>query len=107
MATIGTFKTSGDELVGDIVTLTVQAKKVRITPVESRASDSAPSHRVFVGQAEIGAAWTKTSQGGRDYLALKLDDPSFAAPVYANLITEEDGATHRLIWSRPSGRTDD
>lgn len=104
MATIGTFKTVGDDYLGDIVTLTVQAKKVRIVPAETRASDAAPSHRVFVGSAEIGAAWTKRSQAGRDYLALKLDDPSFAAPVYANLVADEDGQTHRLIWSRPSGR---
>ncbi len=62
---------------------------------------------MFVGQAEIGAGWTKTSQGGREYLALKLDDPSFAAPVYANLVEGEDGTAHRLIWSRQSGRGED
>lgn len=107
MATIGTFKTVGDDLTGDIVTLTLQAKKVRIVPSENRPSDAAPTHRVFVGQAEIGAAWTKTSQGGREYLALKLDDPSFAAPVYANLFADEDGTTHRLIWSRQSDRRED
>jgi uncharacterized protein (DUF736 family) len=104
MATIGTFKTTGDEFTGEIVTLTVQAKKVRIVPSEHRPSDAAPTHRVFVGQAEIGAAWTKTSQGGREYLSLKLDDPSFAAPVFANLFADEDGSTHRLIWSRQSER---
>ena len=107
MATIGTFKKTGDEYTGEIVTLTVQAKKVRIVPADKRPSDSAPSHRVLVGQVEIGAAWTKTSQGGRDYLGLKLDDPSFAAPVFANLIADEDGESHRLIWSRQSGRTED
>ena len=107
MATIGTFKKSGDEFIGEIVTLTVQAKKVRIVPADKRPSDSAPTHRVFAGQAEIGAGWTKTSQGGRDYLALKLDDPSFAASVYANLVVDEDGETHRLIWSRQSDRRED
>ena len=107
MATIGTFKKTGDEFTGEIVTLTVQAKKVRIVPSEKRPSDSAPSHRVFVGQAEIGAGWTKTSQGGRHYLGLKLDDPSFAAPVFANLVEAEDGETHRLIWSRQSDRRED
>ncbi len=62
---------------------------------------------MFVGQAEIGAGWTKTSQGGREYLALKLDDPSFAAPVFANLVADEDRESHRLIWSRQSGRGED
>lgn len=107
MATIGTFKKTGDEYTGEIVTLSVQAKKVRIVPSDKRPSDSAPTHRVFVGQAEIGAGWTKTSQSGRDYLALKLDDPSFATPVFANLIADEDGETHRLIWSRQSDRRED
>ena len=91
MANIGTFRKTGDEFIGEIVTLSVQAKKVRVVPAEKRASDAAPSHRVFVGQAEIGAGWTKTSQGERDSLALKLDDPSFAAPVFANLVEGEDG----------------
>ncbi len=107
MATIGTFTKTGEQFTGEIITLSMQAKKVRIIPAERRPSDSAPSHRVFVGQAEIGAGWTKTSQGGREYLALKLDDPSFAAPVFANLVADEDTQSHRLIWSRQSGRSED
>ncbi|WP_181408144.1 DUF736 domain-containing protein [Pararhizobium mangrovi] len=104
MATIGTFKKSGNEYTGEIVTLNVQAKNVRIAPETNQASDNAPSHRVFVGRAEIGAAWTKRSNEGRDYLGLKLDDPSFTAPIYANLFDDEDGGSFSLIWSRPSRR---
>ena len=108
MATIGSFKkTANNEYVGDIVTLSVQAKGVRIVPDLSRANDNAPSHRVMVGRAEIGAAWTKQSNEGRDYLGLKLDDPSFTAPIYANLFDDEDGETFNLIWSRPSRRNGD
>ncbi|WP_281823503.1 DUF736 domain-containing protein [Jannaschia rubra] len=100
MATIGTFKKSGTEYTGEIVTLSVQAKAVRIVPDASGTSDNAPSHRVFVGRAEIGAAWSKTSTEGRAYLGLKLDDPSFTAPIYANLFDDEDGDGYSLIWSR-------
>ena len=100
MATIGTFKKSGTEYTGEIVTLSVQAKAVRIVPEDNRTSDNAPSHRVFVGRAEIGAAWSKTSTEGRAYLGLKLDDPSFTAPIYANLFDDEDGDGYSLIWSR-------
>ena len=108
MATIGTFKkTANREFVGDIVTLSVQAKGVRIVPDSNPASENAPSHRVFVGKAEIGAAWTKQSNEGRDYLGLKLDDPSFTAPIYANLFDDEGGETYSLIWSRPSRRNGD
>ncbi|WP_246680220.1 DUF736 family protein [Mesorhizobium sp. B2-8-9] len=69
-----------------------------------RALSAAPSHRVVVGKAEIGAAWSKRSNEGRDYLGLKLDDPSFTAPIYANLFADEEGEGHSLIWSRPSRR---
>ena len=100
MANIGSFKKSGNEYQGEIVTLSVQTKGVRIVPEANRSNDNAPSHRVFVGRAEIGAAWSKRSNEGRDYLSLKLDDPSFTAPIFANLFDDEDGEGFSLIWSR-------
>src|SRR5690349_22154627 len=100
MANIGSFKKVGGELQGEIVTLSVQTKGVRIVPESNRANDNAPSHRVFVGRAEIGAAWSKRSNEGRDYLSLKLDDPSFTAPIFANLFDDPDGESYTLIWSR-------
>ena len=104
MANIGSFKKTGNEFQGEIVTLSVQTKNVRIVPQDTNGNDNAPSHRVYVGRAEIGAAWSKRSNEGRDYLAVKLDDPSFNAPIYANLFEDEDGKTHSLIWSRPNGK---
>jgi uncharacterized protein (DUF736 family) len=100
MANIGSFKKSGNEFLGEIVTLSVQTKNVRIVCEPNRANDNAPSHRVYVGRAEIGAAWSKRSDEGRDYLSVKLDDPSFTAPIYANLFDDEDGEGCTLIWSR-------
>ena len=108
MATIGTFKkTVSNEFTGEIVTLSVQAKGVRIVPDTRATGENAPSHRVLVGRAEIGTAWTKRSNEGRDYLGLKLDDPSFNSPIYANLFDDEDADTYSLIWSRPNGRRSD
>ena len=52
MATIGTFKKTGNTYTGEIVTLAVQSKNVRIVPEENRSNDNAPSHRVFVGKAD-------------------------------------------------------
>jgi uncharacterized protein (DUF736 family) len=99
MASIGSFKKVCNEFQGEIVTLSVQTKGVRIVPETSRSNDNAPSHRVY-GRAELGAAWSKRSSEGRDYLSVKLDDPSFNAPIYANLFDDEDGEGFTLIWSR-------
>ena len=52
---------------------------------------------------ELGAAWQKHSdQSGRDYLSVKLDDPSFPAPIYATLVEVEGEDGLSLIWSRPN-----
>ena len=101
MANIGTFKKSADNnYTGEIVTMSVQKKNVCLVAEEASDKENAPSHRVFVAKAEIGAAWAKTSKEGRDYLSIKLDDPSFNAPIFASLFTDEDGKTFNLIWSR-------
>ncbi|MBZ9942168.1 DUF736 domain-containing protein [Mesorhizobium sp. BR1-1-13] len=108
MATIGIFeKTGSNEFTGEIVTLSVQVKAVRIVPDQRPTNENAPTHRVLVGRAEIGAAWSKRSSDGRDYLGLKLDDPSFNAPIYANLFEDEEGQGFSLIWSRPNSRRGD
>jgi uncharacterized protein (DUF736 family) len=52
MATIGTFKKVGNEIHGEIVTLSVQTKNVRIVPETNRSNDNAPSHRIFCGRAD-------------------------------------------------------
>ncbi|MDR3510649.1 MAG: DUF736 domain-containing protein [Caulobacteraceae bacterium] len=105
MALIGAFKKSGsNEYTGEIVTLSVQAKNVRITPDANPSGEKAPSHRIYAGRVEIGAAWSKVSGEGRDYLGVKLDDPSLPAPIFANLVADEAGEGFSLIWSRRYGR---
>jgi uncharacterized protein (DUF736 family) len=100
MTIIGTFSRSGDGYVGSLETLALSVK-AKIMPVE-KGKQNAPDFRVVVGQSEFGAAWKKTSQGGRQYLSVKLDDPTFAAPIFASLM-ESDGDSFILIWSRRNG----
>jgi len=52
MANIGTFKKSGTEFTGQIITLSVQAKNVRIVPEARATSENAPTHRIFVNRAD-------------------------------------------------------
>jgi uncharacterized protein (DUF736 family) len=101
MAAIGNFKKVGNDFHGEIITLYLQATGVRIIAESNRSNENAPSYRVYVGRAEIGAAWSKRSEEGRDYLSLKLDDPFFNAPIYANLFDDEGGEGYTLLWSRP------
>ena len=99
MATIGSFKKSENgDYAGAVKTLALNVK-ARITPVE-KTNDKAPDFRIYAGRTEFGAAWKKTSNEGREYLSLKLDDPSFTAPIFANLFDDEDGEGSSLIWSR-------
>ena len=98
MAQIGTFKRDASgEIAGTIKTLTLNAK-AEFRPADAD-NDKAPDYRLFAGRVEIGAAWKKTSREDREYLSVKLDDPSFPAPIYASLL-EGEGDGHRLIWSR-------
>jgi uncharacterized protein (DUF736 family) len=100
MATIGTFTRENDAYQGRISTLMLQLPDVRIVP-DGTGSANAPTHRVFSGSIEIGAAWAKQSGEGRSYISVKLDDPSLPAAIFANLFEDDGAETHSLIWSRP------
>jgi len=101
MATIGTFTSTENGFTGSIRTLALNVK-ARIARIEN-PSDKGPQFRIFAGAVELGAAWQKRSeQTDRDYLSVKLDDPSFPAPIYATLTEVEGEDGYQLIWSRPS-----
>jgi uncharacterized protein (DUF736 family) len=98
MATIGVFhKDDAGNYSGAIKTLTLNVKAATLRKVE-KDNDKAPDFRLFAGDTEFGAAWKKTSRDDRNYLSVKLDDPSFPAPIYASLVEADDG--YALIWSR-------
>jgi uncharacterized protein (DUF736 family) len=92
MATIGTFtRDENGAYAGTIKTLTLNVKAT-IKPCD-RDNDKAPDHRVTANGVEFGAGWSKTArETGAEYLSLKLDDPSFTAPVYASLVQGDKGA---------------
>jgi uncharacterized protein (DUF736 family) len=94
---LGTFTSDQGKLVGTINSLALKTKAT-FQPIE-KANDKAPDYRVYAGGAEIGAAWSKTSESDKPYLSVKLDDPSFPNPIFARLVEVKDGK-HQLIWSR-------
>ena len=101
MATIGTFTRNEDGIFqGSIKTLSLNTK-VRFVPA-TPDSEKAPDLRAYAGNGiEFGAAWTKrTKDGLRTYHSVKLDDPSFPAPIYASLVEAAEPDTFSLVWSR-------
>ena len=101
MATIGTFtkNETGAGFTGAVKTLALNVK-AKFIPTDAE-SERGPDFRIFAGATEFGAAWKKTArETGREYLSVKLDDPSFPAPIYASLVEDESGKSHNLIWSR-------
>lgn len=102
MAIIGTFAPRREKFEGGFHSLTINTK-AEIIPSEL-TGDNSPQWRVMIGRAHVGAGWDRTSGDGRKYIAIKLDDPSFPAPVWANLV--EKGDLHELVWSRSPPSTD-
>jgi len=49
--------------------------KVKIVAID-KDNDKGPDYRVLVGALEIGAAWKRQSSASKEYLSVKLDDPS-------------------------------
>jgi uncharacterized protein (DUF736 family) len=108
MAIIGRFtKSHGDELAGFITTLSIQVNNLRLIPNRRDPSEKSPSHRLFLDEIEVGAAWRNPANGDkRPSYSVKLDDPAFTAPVHAVLVEQDDG-DFDLIWTRPSKRRGD
>ena len=67
-------------------------------------SARAPAFRILHGLVEIGMAFKKTSDKGNEYLLCLIDDPTFANPIWANLITSNKGDQLRLMWDRPKAK---
>jgi uncharacterized protein (DUF736 family) len=100
MATIGSFNTSENGgYSGSVKTLTLNVKAKFVAT--EKDNDKAPDYRIVAGSTEFGAAWKKTAkETSREYLSVKLDDPSFPAPIYASLVKGEGDDSFTLIWSR-------
>jgi len=98
MATIGTFSRTENGFSGAVKTLNLNVKSVKFVPAEGE-NENGPDFRILTGTTEFGAAWKKQSDKGNAYLSVKLDDPSFPAPIYASLV-ETETEELALIWSR-------
>jgi len=112
MAQIGTFTAKDGSYTGTIRTMTINVK-AQLVPNKDKdkdkdkdkgkgkGSDGTPDFRLYAGGAELGAAWRQASkEGEKPYLAVKLDDPSFAKPVRAAFFENEADGTGVMMWKR-------
>ncbi|ACT58357.1 DUF736 domain-containing protein [Hirschia baltica] len=102
MAQIGIFTLKDGKYTGTIRTMTINVK-AQLVPNTKKASEDAPDYRLFAGGAELGAGWKEASNSGEtNYLAVKLDDPSFASPIRAAFFENAENGTGVLVWKRAS-----
>ncbi|RIV79896.1 DUF736 family protein [Aurantiacibacter xanthus] len=102
MSVLGTFKpskTGGWE--GNLRTLGIN-EPLRLVPNDDHSSDNAQAFHVMFGPQRIGDAWEAYTRDERqrDYLRLRIDDPSFARPMIAALFPDDDGKSAQLMWRR-------
>ena len=103
MAQIGAFTMKDGTWTGTIRTMTINVK-AQLVPNKEKAN-GAPDFRLYAGGAELGAAWHQESKDGETpFLAVKLDDPSFAQPMRAAFFENVNEGTGVMVWNRAKAR---
>lgn len=91
----------GTALVGNLPSLHLQGVSFERI---AKASDKAPDYRISIEGAELGVAWTKTSNDGKTtYLRGHIDSPVFPATVYLAVFTKADGK-YAVVWEREKAK---
>ncbi len=102
-----TFDDETNTYTGDVTALTFQRSKVQLRAVE-KSGDKEPDYRVVAetefGTVEFGAAWKRTSENGRNFLSVSIDDPALSGSLNAALFASDDGEKAVLVWNRPKAK---
>ena len=101
MTIIGSFSKTADGYAGTIRTMTINVKAAFVTN-DKNGNDKAPDFKLLIGEKEFGAAWRAKAKGdgGKSFLRVEFDDPSFAAPIRAALFENGEEGKGALVWSR-------
>lgn len=101
MPVVGVFKPSKKGgWDGRICTLSANLR-AQFTPNDNRHCDGSPDYFIMSLGCQIGAAWRRRSAkpGGRVYLAVQMDDPFHAGPIFAALFPNDDESSANLVWN--------
>lgn len=101
MALIGAFSKTAEGYSGTIRTMTINVRAAFVLN-DKNGNDKAPDFRVLADGKELGAAWRAKAkvEGGKPYLSVELDDPSFPEPIRAALFENGEDGKGVLVWSR-------
>ena len=100
MATIANLAKQKDgSITGTLLIPSFNGAKLVLTPVEKKGKG--PEFRLTIGAFEAGAAWKRETETST-YYSVKLDDPTFARPIYCALFKTPDG--YVLVWDRPKAK---
>jgi uncharacterized protein (DUF736 family) len=92
-----------DTYFGDITTLTLQRSGVVFEP-NNKETDREPDYRVVYERdgavVEFGAAWKRSSDRGRDFLSVMLDDPALPSSLNVALFFSNSDERATLVWQR-------
>jgi uncharacterized protein (DUF736 family) len=100
MATIANLAKQKDgSIAGTLLIPSLGGAKIVLTPVEKKGKG--PEFRATIGAFEAGAAWKRETETST-YYSVKLDDPTFARPIYCALFKSPDG--YVLLWDRPKAK---
>ena len=109
MTQIGHFTRTADGYSGRLKTLTLDVE-LTLVPVDHSDAENAPDYRIHRDEedgSEVGAGWKRTGEKAGEYVAVLLDDPTFAQPIRANLFQSlDDKSAWGLYWSRPQKRSE-
>lgn len=102
---IGNFSydSAHDSYSGSIRTLTFERTRLLVRP-NQKSGEKEPDYRIFHvvdgDEVEIGAAWKRSSERGRDFLSVVLDDPALPATLHAALFLAAQENMAKLVWTR-------
>ncbi len=103
MRKIGEFDLRGNSFAGQIHFIN-QSVDLVFWPREKKGEFS-PDFDIYKESYVVGSAWRrKTLDTEKDYLSVKLDDPTFLAPIYARLLDKDERSKYALVWQRPKAK---
>ena len=109
MTQIGQFSRTKTGYSGQLRALSLDLSLI-LVPANASDTENAPDYRIHLDDEDgpdVGAGWKRTGEKAGEYVAVLLDDPTFAQPIRANLFQSlDDKSAWGLYWSRPQKRSE-